>query len=80
MSFENRKEDILFALNMNIGDSFEFNVFQDGGAEIKRLPDNGCKMFELYELKMYSGTPILDREFSESQIESIINEVYDDWT
>lgn len=80
MSFENRKEDISFALNMSIGDSFEFNIFQGGGAEIKRLPDNGCKMFELYELKMYSGMPVLDREFSESQMESVINEVYDNWT
>ncbi len=80
MSFGNRKEDIDFVLSMNIGDSFEFNVFQDGGAEIKRLPDDGCKMFELYELKMYSGAPMLDREFSESQVESVINEVYDNWT
>ena len=80
MSFENRNEDIAFALNMKIGDSFEFNMHQDGGAEIKRMPDEGGKIYELYELKMYCGTPMLDRVFNESQIEQIIDEVYDKWT
>ena len=80
MSFENRSEDVDLILKMNIGDSFEFNVFQEGGAEVRRIPDNDVKTYELYELKMYSGIPMLDREFSESQIESVINEVYDTWT
>ncbi|AUR94730.1 hypothetical protein NVP1198B_21 [Vibrio phage 1.198.B._10N.286.54.F4] len=80
MSFENRKEDISFALNMNIGDSFEFNVFQDGGAEIKRVSDSNGAAYELYELKMYCGTPMFDRDFTESDIEDVIDEVYDKWT
>lgn len=80
MSFKNRKEDIDYALNMDIGDSFEFNVFQDGGAEIKRIADGESKMFELYELKMYCGTPMFDRVFTESQIENVIDEVYEKWT
>ncbi len=80
MSFNCRSEDVDFILKMNIGDSFEFNVFQEGGAEVRRIPDDGVKTYELYELKMYSGTPMLDRVFTESQIESVVSEVYESWT
>ena len=79
MSFENRKEDIELVLNMKAGDSFEFNIFQDGGAEIRRVADSNSANYELYELKMYCGTPMFDRNFTESEVESVIDEVYNTW-
>ncbi|AUR94665.1 hypothetical protein NVP1197A_27 [Vibrio phage 1.197.A._10N.286.54.F2] len=77
MSFENRVEDLDKIKSLNIGESYDFNIFQDGGAEvIKTSPSS----YELYELKQYSGSAMYDRDFCEDSISDIVDEVYDKWT
>tara|TARA_Y100001956_G_C4063159_1_gene160350 strand:- start:341 stop:583 length:243 start_codon:yes stop_codon:yes gene_type:complete len=80
MSFNDRTQDVGYVLEMNIDDSFCFNMFQDGGAEIIRIADGECKRFELYEIKQYTGNTLFDRTFNESDLEQVIDEVYDKWT
>ena len=80
MSFKKRNEDVERVLDMNIGDSFCFNIFQDGGAEIVRIADGECKWFELYEIKQYTGNTMFDRTFNESQLQQVIDEDYGKWT
>ena len=50
MSFENRQEDIDACLQLKVGDTYEFNIFQDNCAEILRLDE---ERFMLSEWKGY---------------------------
>lgn len=75
MSFQNRKEEYDKAMALEIGQEFDFNMFQELGASIKRVSENE---FELSEVK-YSGDMYHDTYTKENLMDAI-NLAYDEWT
>lgn len=74
MSFQNRDEDFQRALKLNIGESFEFHMFQEMGAMIKKVGDD---FFELYDVKW--DRDLLDSTYTSETLMGAINMVYETW-
>lgn len=75
MSFENRQEDVLNCLELDIGQEYNFNFHQEQGAMIKRV---GEDEFELYEAKwsgdFYEGT------YTKKTLMKALDIAYEEWT
>ncbi len=77
MSFENRKEDIDACLCLQVGDTHEFNIFQDNCVEILRLDE---ERFMLSEWKGYRYFREEHEVFTKETLANAIDIGYDTFT
>lgn len=78
MSYEDRGIDKTAILNLQDGQEYYFNMFQDGGAMVQKDIDRDG-WYDLYEIPLYGGNARFEKEFHSEQIGEILNEVYETW-
>ena len=76
MSYENREEDVEKCLALKIGDTYEFNIFQDNCAEILRLDD---ERFMLSEWKGYGSFREENEVYLKEDLRYAIDKGYDEF-
>jgi hypothetical protein len=78
MSYEDRSIDKTAIIVLQDGQEYYFNMFQDGGAMVKKVTDKDG-WYELYCIPLYGGLAYFDKLFDHEQIDVILEEVYETW-
>lgn len=78
MSYDDRGIDKNAILALQEGQEYYFNMFQDGGAMVKKNAGHDG-WYDLYCIPLYGGEPYFDKVFNSEQIDDIVEEVYETW-
>lgn len=78
MSYDDRDEVKNAILALQDGQEYYFNMFQDGGAMVKKITGHSG-WYDLYCIPLYGGEPYFDKVFDSEQIDGILEEVYGTW-
>ncbi|CAH9014822.1 conserved hypothetical protein [Vibrio phage 277E43-1] len=77
MSYENRAEDVEKILNMEVGDELEFNMFQEGGSEVKRVSPY---TWELSEITTYGISVQFWYNYTAGELKQLVDDIYEKFT
>lgn len=82
MSYDNRDLDVQSIIDLRYGQSYYFNIFQEGGAKVELPVDSVGGRYALYSIPLYGGREHFEGfvDPSPASIRNIVDEVYDTWT